>query len=94
LAKIYLSRNFLARRIKKDSIKKYFLFVRVLFIFIFVGTANSSTRLSYMAMDWSFVLHGICVRVELDVLTAAQKGYLFEFTAFIILWISQVNWDG
>jgi hypothetical protein len=37
-----------------------------------------------MSLDWSIGLHAICVRVELDIKTAApKKGYLLEFTAFI-----------
>jgi hypothetical protein len=37
-----------------------------------------------MALDWSIGLHAICVRVELDIKTAApKKGYLLEFTAFM-----------
>jgi hypothetical protein len=38
-----------------------------------------------MALDWSIGLHAICLRVELDIKTAApKKGYLLEFTAFIM----------
>jgi hypothetical protein len=37
-----------------------------------------------MALDWSIGLHAICVRVDLDIKTAApKKGYLLEFTAFM-----------
>jgi hypothetical protein len=68
------------------------------FVFM-LGWPNSSTRLSYGIglVNW---FAAICVRVELDMKTAApQKGYLLEFTAFIKILMIEVrskdmgNWE-